>query len=213
MPTEKMDSAKILGDFTFLDLSDVAWCSESKCGYRSCAGRFPDCCGGVQDSEFAFCWPFIVKTGCRNVAGAKFKKCETCCRGGGYNCCIATACAFPPDDKVPLGCGCCGMGMVEDVTLKGIGVDFEESKNEVSMHSVCCCYHCGLFWDSESYKCCGAHQQGENLCFTTLTHMALDPIEAQMKSRASCCCEESTAHQCPKPCWPFCMFQDDALCC
>lgn len=207
MPTEKQDSKKILGDdFSFSDWSTNALCKEEKCGYKT--PTFPECCGGVADMEFAFCWPFIVNTGCRNVAGAKCKKCETCVRAGGFQLCIAFACAFPPDDTVPFGCGCCGAGMVKDITIGGMGLDF---KADTSMHSVCCCYHCAFF--KAFPACCGRHASGECLFFTFIQHMALDPIEMQMKGRTQQCCVDKQDISCPKPCWPFCMYKDDACCC
>ena len=168
----------------------------------------PDCIGCVSDQEFCFCWPFITKTGCRQAGGAKFITIETCVRAGGYNCCIASACAFPPDEKVPLGCGCCDMGSMGDVTLDGLGLDF---KNDTSLHTVCLCAHCALF--SDFPKCCGGHMSGSILFFTVLQHMALDPVETCMKVRAQQCCFYNNETCCPQPCYPFCKFQSEPICC
>jgi len=208
MPTEKADSKKILGDdFSFSEWSDAALCSESKCGYKT--PTFPECIGGIADGEVAMpCWPCIVNTGCRVVGGSKCKKCETCQRFGGFNCCIAFAGAFPPDDKVPMGCGCCGIGSIGDVTLEGTGVDFKES---TSCHTVCCCNHYACFTDFPA--CCGMHQTGECLFMTFLMHAALDPIEGCTSFNSERFCVKEQVMQCPKPCWPFCMYKDDACCC
>ena len=98
--------------------------------------------------------------------------------------------------------------MLKDVTLDGMGLDF---KNDTSLHSNCLCYHCGCYTDFP--KCCGAHQSGTVCCFTVLNHCALDPIETCYKTRSSNCCVEQKKTACPKPCWPFCMFQDEPICC
>jgi len=210
MPTEKMNSAEILGkDFTFSDWGDNALCLEDKCGYKT--PKWPECCGGVVDFEESFCWPFIVNTGCKIVEGAKCKSCETCVRAGGFNCCIANACEFPPGDKVPLGCGCCGAGMKvspDDVKLDGLGLNW---KDDTSLTCACICAHCALF--KAFPKCCGMHRSGECLFFTFIMHAALDPIEGMVNGHAQYCCIDRTITQCPKPCWPFCMYKDDALCC
>lgn len=209
MPTEKGDSKKILGDdFTFNNWDDNVLCTEDKCGYKTPV--FPECCGFVNDSEGAFCWPFIVNTGCRNVGGAKCKKCETCVRSGGFSLCCAQACEFPPGDKVPLGCGCCGAKIMGDMenTLTGTGLTWND---DTMLKSQCICQQCALF--SKFPACCGMHSSGECLFMTFILHAALDPIETLSKGRTQQCCQDQMTTNCPKPCWPFCMYKDDALCC
>ena len=119
-------------------------CNSSKCGYRS--PQCPDCCGVVQDMEAALFYLCCVHTtGCRYVQGCKVTTLETCCRGGGYFLCCANACGFPPDEKVPMGCGCCGFGMGFDkpMALEGTGLEWNE--NEICCHYICCCQHGAIF--------------------------------------------------------------------
>eukprot|EP00940_MAST-03C_sp_MAST-3C-sp2_P001530 g1530.t1 len=204
LPTEKMDSAKILGNFTFKPIDDIAWCQEKKCGYRS--PECPDCCGGVSDNEVMCCWPFIVKNGWRSVNGVKCKNLETCTRAGGFNFCISTACAFPPDDKVPFGCGLCGAGMVAPVTLDGMGLEWEK---DTTLHNVCCCYHCACHCPENKTQCIGSHSSGESLCFTYICHGACDPIGAVSTGRSQFCCIEDSETCCPRPCWPLSSASED----
>lgn len=207
MPSERLDSAKVLGDdFTFGPRDELANCHTKKCSYRT--PDCPGCCGCVNDSECCILWPCVANTGMRNVGGCKLKKCETCCSEGGYCCCCANACEFPPSEKVPLGCGCCSLGMIRPITKEGLGLDYEK---DVALQNSCLCYHFGCFFQWP--KCCGAHSKSECCCSTSLMHCALDPIEAYSKGRSTFCCVETEEVCCPKPCWPCCMFQDEACCC
>lgn len=208
MPTEKLDSKAILGDFVFKSMDEVAMCNVQECGYRT--PTCPDCIGGVQDTESMLpCWPCMVNHGLRAVHGFKCKSPETCTRSGGFLCCLASACAFPPDESVPMGCGCCGMGAGStEVTLDGLGLKYTEDTCPLM---VCCCAHYACH--TKFPECCGCHSSFETCCITGLGHAAIDPIEAVCAGRMSQFCVEQKCNQCPKPCYPFCMFQDEACCC
>lgn len=153
----------------------------------------------------------VHTTGCRIVNGMKITTLETCVRGGGYFLCCAGACAFPPDDKVPMGCGCCGLGMGFDHGMKLEGTGMEWTDNEICCHNICCCYHCAVF--KQFPRCCGSHYLGTACCFAEIMHCGLDPVDTCMKSRSQQCCVDSERTFCPRPCWPYCMFADEPCCC
>ena len=87
----------------------------------------------------------VHTTGCRYVQGCKVTTLETCCRGGGYLLCCANACGFPPDEKVPMGCGCCGVGLGFDKPMALEGTGLEWNDNEICCHYICCCQHGAIF--------------------------------------------------------------------
>ena len=208
-------------------------CDAGKCGYRS--PHCPDCCGVVEDSECALFYLCCVHTtGLRFVEGCKVTTLETCCRGGGYCLCCASACALPPDEKVPLGCGCCGFGLgfEKPMALEGTGLEWTD--NETCCHYVCGCCHGAIFKQVSSIysslsssrlelpspffyyhqfpRCCGGHSLSTCCCFAQVCHCGLDPVDQCCKSRSQQCCVDSNRTLCPRPCWPYCMFADEPCC-
>lgn len=78
------------------------------------------------------------------------------CRGVEMQYCCASASTCPPDENMPMGFGCFGLGMIPEIKLTGdvlphSNIDF---KKDVCCRQDCCCHHCGWYSPS-SHDYCG----------------------------------------------------------